>query len=686
MQKVSEVILHEYPYPLAKCYEQLVRTRDIMQRRDQVRYLFEATLKYCACLSLGHYLNSGMRDPAIDGALGCLGRPSLGHWLNLFRLCSRFGHDNGGLPFPPATLEKTRGRPAMLEAFNVIRHFLNPERKGNVEAVSAFSFLEALVAYRNRTSGHGTPQREHVEKFTPVIEAGVVDLLLHLGELRNLRLVYVAEIRVERHRFVHTLTRLMGTTPLAMPDYLTSKEEAMLGQDRTLIVFDERNEAFLFTVHPLLIYSSDSVYILQSSDLKHDVEYLCHDTGALYVADQIFEDFKERLSAYITGEDAAAAPAPDGEAIYESCLKVSLLDGRIEADERSYLEDLRERLSIPLARAGEIERRLLAGLPQSPPEHAQPDARGNPQPDDTSISFIVEQQNRLLMQFGEEILRFMSARPNPSQPLRLDELAGGLAEANRDIGGISKPQFAQLLADVLAHGLAPGLVKTGQGYAIVEDHIAYKLKRGRDLKREIARAAGQLLGSGDRIAMDGGSTTLPIAEEIVSALEAEAVGDLTVVTNSLPVAQCFADFVERRGWTDKESPVTILISTGRIRAVTKAIASLGEGDTQTEQSLAALIEHIGGLDYCFVGANGVTAGDAITMPTVVELSTKRQFLSKARQPYIVADVTKFGVRYPVKVAGWDEPLTILTNRPTSANPELDAVLNMPKNVRVTFAE
>jgi DeoR/GlpR family transcriptional regulator of sugar metabolism len=178
---------------------------------------------------------------------------------------------------------------------------------------------------------------------------------------------------------------------------------------------------------------------------------------------------------------------------------------------------------------------------------------------------------------------------------------------------------------------------------------------------------------------------LPIAEEIVSAIEAEMIGDLTVVTNSLQVAQCFADFVERRGWSDGDSPATILIATGRIRAVTKAIANLEEGH-QTEESLSALIKHVGGLDYCFVGANGITVADAITMPTEIELPIKRYFMSQAREPYIVADVTKFGLRYPVKIAGWDEALTILTNKPAATNAELEAILKLPKNTRVSFAD
>jgi DeoR/GlpR family transcriptional regulator of sugar metabolism len=567
----------------------------------------------------------------------------------------------------------------MVEAFNAIKRFADPERKGNVEAVSPLSFLEAMVTYRNRVSGHGAPQRDHVETFTPILEAGLVDLLQHLSDLKNLRLVFLSEIRLERQRFVHVMTRLMGNSPLALADYVSSKEDALLGHDRTLLVFDDRNDGFLFSLHPLVIYATDDVFILQSSDLKRSVEYLSHDTGATYIADQIFDDFKQHLGPYLG--DFEPNDSTDKEGIYIGCLRMSLLDGVIEDDERRYLEEMREQLGLSISRARELEESIVSSSEVVREQRKSAEAP----PGKSSLSVIVEQQNQLLQEFGSEVLRFLSSRKSPSDPMRLDELATGLSLKNKAVADIPRQQFARLIGDVLSHGFAPGLVKLGGGYAIVEDHIAFKLTRGRDLKREIARAAVALLDYGAKIGLDGGSTTLPIAEELVSALESELIGDVTIVTNSLPVAQMFADFVERRGWSDNDCPVMVLIATGQIRAVTKAIADL-PGNRCAQDSLLALTQHVGGLDYCFVGANGLTLIDGITMPTEFELPIKQQLLSSAREPFIVADVTKFGHRFPVKIADWSSKLTLLTNKPAAENAELDAVLNSNPTVQIVFAE
>jgi DeoR/GlpR family transcriptional regulator of sugar metabolism len=235
------------------------------------------------------------------------------------------------------------------------------------------------------------------------------------------------------------------------------------------------------------------------------------------------------------------------------------------------------------------------------------------------------------------------------------------------------------------HGFVPGLVKTPAGYAVIEDHIAFKLTRDRALKEQIARAAVKLVDSGMRIALDGGSTTLPIAEQIAAAIDADLLSDLLIITNSISVAQRLADLVERRGWLDEMSPVQLLICGGRIRAVTKAVAEMSESSSYTRNFVENILQEVGGIDCCFVGANGLTAQDGLTMPTAVELSTKRQFIEAAATAYVVADITKFGQRHPIKIADWNEQLTVLTNRPRESNPELERILAMQATAKVVLA-
>lgn len=682
MDLVSELILREYPYPIAKCYERLIRTREVSERWEAVRYLFEASLKYCACVSIASYWMSGHADAATNAAFNCLSRPSLGHWLNLWSQCVRqVPSDGTRCVLGPAIFERARGRSAIASASSAIRAYLNPAQPVRADAISPFAFAELVVAYRNRSAGHGAPDRLHLERFAPLLEAAVVEWLEVLDGLRQHPLLYVSEIRVERRRYVYAMTRLMGTTQMPQPDFSCGQDEGFPNADRALFVGDPASGAPVTKLHPLAIYANDEVFLLQRSDLNHSVDYLCHHTGASYSADHIYEDFKEQFAAFFTKPENRVEL--DADDIYLGCVRMSLLDGVIEDDERAYLEELRARVNLSVTRAEELENQVRREFKPAAKSEVRPPVALEPA---DTLSRLVEQQGAILRQVGNEILDYICRQPDPSRPLKLTDLASGLALArNGAVRQVSPQQLARLIVDVQNHGFAPGLVKKAGGYCVAEGHIAFKLTRDSDAKRAIARAAVQVVQAGARVGLDGGSTTLPIAEELVALLDAEMLDELTVVTNSLPIAQRFADFIERRGWTDEDARMRVLMPAGLIRPVTKAIAEIAVDSHVAQSSLEKLVNEIGGLDVCFVGGNGVTAAEGITMPTTAELAVKRFFLSSAVRPFIVADASKFGLRHAVQIAGWHEPLTLLTNRPTGQSDEFDAVLAMDRNLDIMFA-
>ena len=72
MENIIESILHEYPYPIAKCYEKVLGAKDMLDRWNKVRYLFEAALKYCSCISIAQYLQTAHDDQNINFALNII--------------------------------------------------------------------------------------------------------------------------------------------------------------------------------------------------------------------------------------------------------------------------------------------------------------------------------------------------------------------------------------------------------------------------------------------------------------------------------------------------------------------------------------------------------------------------------------------------------------------------------------
>src|SRR5688500_5771398 len=88
-----------------------------------------------------------------------------------------------------------------------------------------------------------------------------------------------------------------------------------------------------------------------------------------------------------------------------------------------------------------------------------------------------------------------------------------------------------------------GLVKRTHGGAIWvgdrnstarADAFDQRMAVRADVKARIARAAKQLVNDGETILIDGGTTTFHFAQELTGR-------NLQIVTNSLPIAQLFAD-------------------------------------------------------------------------------------------------------------------------------------------------
>lgn len=361
MQEVIEEILHDYPYPIAKCYERLVGSRDTTERWNCTRYLLEVTLKYCACIAITRYIQNDNLDDKTNAALTCLSRPSLGHWLNLFIRCAKRNQEQNQSFFLKASFASSQDIPCMVEAHRAMVSYKTNRQSGATQSLTIVRFMETWVAYRNRTSGHGAPSADHIKEIAPILERAAVELLTFLTELKSIQLIYVSDINLERTSYIHSLTRLMGTTQVPMPHYVSDVNEALVGQDKQLFLSEEGQEKPIVSLHPLAIYSRNEVYLLHHSDLTRSVDYICHHSGQFYSADRIYEDFRDKLGAFFDSSPEASRGFEPVD-LYKEAVKMSLIDGELSAQEHEYLLELRGQLGLQDSVADAIEERISSEM------------------------------------------------------------------------------------------------------------------------------------------------------------------------------------------------------------------------------------------------------------------------------------------------------------------------------------
>jgi DeoR family fructose operon transcriptional repressor len=157
-----------------------------------------------------------------------------------------------------------------------------------------------------------------------------------------------------------------------------------------------------------------------------------------------------------------------------------------------------------------------------------------------------------------------------------------------------------------------GAIYLGDGLTLpaLEERSASQMEE----KRAIARTAAGMIGDGDAILLDGGTTTLEVARQLVGR-------PLQIVTNSLPIANLFAssretDLVILGGYVYPKTGVALGPLTVRMMEdvhVHKAILSVG----------------------------GITA-KGLFNSNLLLVETERQMMRCADEVVVVADHTKIG--------------------------------------------
>jgi DeoR/GlpR family transcriptional regulator of sugar metabolism len=168
-----------------------------------------------------------------------------------------------------------------------------------------------------------------------------------------------------------------------------------------------------------------------------------------------------------------------------------------------------------------------------------------------------------------------------------------------------------------------GLLQKVHGGAVVASNSAEepgfeaKSLRERQEKDALAAAAAALVVPGQALAVSAGTTTRALATALAG------IQDITVVTNSVPVAEAFAP-------SAGPSRQTVVL-TGGVRTPSDALVG-----PVADAAIRSL--HV---DVLFLGVHGMDPVAGLTTPNLAEAETNRAFLAHAQKVIVVADHTKW---------------------------------------------
>ncbi|MFE7778966.1 DeoR/GlpR family DNA-binding transcription regulator [Streptomyces sp. NPDC057445] len=175
-------------------------------------------------------------------------------------------------------------------------------------------------------------------------------------------------------------------------------------------------------------------------------------------------------------------------------------------------------------------------------------------------------------------------------------------------------------------------------------------------KEDIARAAAVMAVPGSAIALSGGTTTHALARHLVD------VPDLTVVTNSVRVADVFHTAQRAGAASGQRNAAATVVLTGGVRTPSDSL--VGPVADQAIRSLH--------FDVLFLGVHGISAEAGLSTPNLAEAETNRRFVRSARRVVVVADHTKWGTVGLSSFARLEEVDTLVTDAglPAGAREEI----------------
>ena len=218
-----------------------------------------------------------------------------------------------------------------------------------------------------------------------------------------------------------------------------------------------------------------------------------------------------------------------------------------------------------------------------------------------------------------------------ARAIRVTELAQMLGVSDmtvrRDLEALDD---AGLLHKVHGGATVPGL-QTAH-----EPGFAAKSLRNTAEKDAIAREASALVVPGSAIGITAGTTTFRLAGEI------EDVADLTVVTNSMSVAE----LLTRSGRSDRT-----VVLTGGVRTPSDAL--VGPVASGALRSLH--------LDLVLMGVHGMSMRTGFTTPNLQESEINRAFAQAAGELVVLADHTKWEVSGLSRIVDISEADIVVTD-------------------------
>src|SRR5580765_4696546 len=247
----------------------------------------------------------------------------------------------------------------------------------------------------------------------------------------------------------------------------------------------------------------------------------------------------------------------------------------------------------------------------------------------------------------QHVLRLLDTR----DAVQVSELAEAFSVSEVTI----RSDLSSMAKQGLVARVRGGVRALNQGYSEVGFDLRLRLEVER--KRAIARAASDLVGEGEAVALDASTTAYSLA------LELRAKRELVVVTNGLLVATALAD----------APGISVLVTGGMLRL--SAMSLVGDLGTDVLRTTR--------INKGFLGARGLSLERGLMDLNPDEVRIKQEMADACEQVYGILDGTKWHRSALLSFVASDDLTGIVTD---SSAPDEEVAAWRSRDVEVIAAD
>ncbi len=306
----DEELVRRLPLPLAKLYLRAHNAKTPYDRHQAAYFLWEAALKLLGSVAIVSYAESEQHHPDLASSLESLARPSVGHWWGYVRLLVPVlaeAKDEGFQGIRDLLLGRPRSdmpRSAELDAALCEELGGSPGPRNRVRLGELF---DRLVQYRNRELGHGAAGLRpgpFYARMGQVILTGVAEILGRLDVLAGRRLVYIAEVRLQKTgSYLIERYALTGESARRIESQERPAAEALHLPLPEQVYIEGPGDRLPSSLRPLMTYNMErsDVFFLNAGREQQRIEYLNYTTGDHLFLPELEGEQRALLSRVLRG-------------------------------------------------------------------------------------------------------------------------------------------------------------------------------------------------------------------------------------------------------------------------------------------------------------------------------------------------------------------------------------------------